>query len=197
MQVLWSDLSGRCLVSLICVPDSPSSVVNKQLGSMSLDEEHGASSSHFARCFVFFTLPYTQLYKHVFISLAAFALSLSTPCITMVMNTSVTYNSLALGFTAHDHCGPLALIFIRTIGFSISGTLFALFVSCLFYSQEEQKLWLQLLLNLRLCQPAGQQHPAAAAAAAALLPPPAPADPVQQSRSSASTTAQREPPPAP
>uniref|UniRef100_A0A667Z5L5 Ddb1 and cul4 associated factor 6 n=1 Tax=Myripristis murdjan TaxID=586833 RepID=A0A667Z5L5_9TELE len=36
--------SVRCLVSLICVPDSPSSVVNKQLGSMTLDEQQGASS---------------------------------------------------------------------------------------------------------------------------------------------------------
>uniref|UniRef100_A0A8D3CIW5 DDB1-and CUL4-associated factor 6 n=1 Tax=Scophthalmus maximus TaxID=52904 RepID=A0A8D3CIW5_SCOMX len=30
--------------SLVCVPDSPSSVVNKQLGSMTLDEQQGASS---------------------------------------------------------------------------------------------------------------------------------------------------------
>uniref|UniRef100_A0A8C8MHH2 Uncharacterized protein n=1 Tax=Oncorhynchus tshawytscha TaxID=74940 RepID=A0A8C8MHH2_ONCTS len=40
-----SDLYSRCLVSLICVPDSPSSVVNKQLGSMTLDEQQGASST--------------------------------------------------------------------------------------------------------------------------------------------------------
>ena len=39
------DLCVRCLVGLICVPDSPSSVVNKQLGSMTLDEQQGASSS--------------------------------------------------------------------------------------------------------------------------------------------------------
>ncbi|KAM6985097.1 DDB1- and CUL4-associated factor 6 [Aplochiton taeniatus] len=38
------DLSACCLVSLVCVPDSPSSVVNKQLGSMTLDEQQGASS---------------------------------------------------------------------------------------------------------------------------------------------------------
>uniref|UniRef100_A0A673ZPD0 Ddb1 and cul4 associated factor 6 n=1 Tax=Salmo trutta TaxID=8032 RepID=A0A673ZPD0_SALTR len=37
-------LCARCLVSLICVPDSPSSVVNKQLGSMTLDEQQGAST---------------------------------------------------------------------------------------------------------------------------------------------------------
>uniref|UniRef100_A0A673Z6C0 Ddb1 and cul4 associated factor 6 n=1 Tax=Salmo trutta TaxID=8032 RepID=A0A673Z6C0_SALTR len=42
---LTSDLYARCLVSLICVPDSPSSVVNKQLGSMTLDEQQGASST--------------------------------------------------------------------------------------------------------------------------------------------------------
>uniref|UniRef100_A0A8C8JJT2 Ddb1 and cul4 associated factor 6 n=1 Tax=Oncorhynchus tshawytscha TaxID=74940 RepID=A0A8C8JJT2_ONCTS len=40
-----SDLYSRCLVSLICVPDSPSSVVNKQLGSMTLDEQQGARAS--------------------------------------------------------------------------------------------------------------------------------------------------------
>uniref|UniRef100_A0A7N6F8T9 Ddb1 and cul4 associated factor 6 n=1 Tax=Anabas testudineus TaxID=64144 RepID=A0A7N6F8T9_ANATE len=33
------DLCVRCLVGLICVTDSPSSVVNKQLGSMTLDEQ--------------------------------------------------------------------------------------------------------------------------------------------------------------
>uniref|UniRef100_A0A673ZQ39 Ddb1 and cul4 associated factor 6 n=1 Tax=Salmo trutta TaxID=8032 RepID=A0A673ZQ39_SALTR len=38
-------LCARCLVSLICVPDSPSSVVNKQLGSMTLDEQQGARAS--------------------------------------------------------------------------------------------------------------------------------------------------------
>uniref|UniRef100_A0AAQ5ZS79 Ddb1 and cul4 associated factor 6 n=1 Tax=Amphiprion ocellaris TaxID=80972 RepID=A0AAQ5ZS79_AMPOC len=38
------DLCVGCLVGLICVPDSPSSVVNKQLGSMTLDEQQGASS---------------------------------------------------------------------------------------------------------------------------------------------------------
>uniref|UniRef100_A0A8C7CDV2 Uncharacterized protein n=1 Tax=Oncorhynchus kisutch TaxID=8019 RepID=A0A8C7CDV2_ONCKI len=37
-------LCACCLVSLICVPDSPSSVVNKQLGSMTLDEQQGAST---------------------------------------------------------------------------------------------------------------------------------------------------------
>uniref|UniRef100_A0A7N6A0K5 Ddb1 and cul4 associated factor 6 n=1 Tax=Anabas testudineus TaxID=64144 RepID=A0A7N6A0K5_ANATE len=37
------DLCVRCLVGLICVTDSPSSVVNKQLGSMTLDEQQGAS----------------------------------------------------------------------------------------------------------------------------------------------------------
>uniref|UniRef100_A0A8C4GS92 Ddb1 and cul4 associated factor 6 n=1 Tax=Dicentrarchus labrax TaxID=13489 RepID=A0A8C4GS92_DICLA len=37
------DLCVRCLVGLICVPDSPSSVVNKQLGSMTLDEQQGAA----------------------------------------------------------------------------------------------------------------------------------------------------------
>uniref|UniRef100_A0A6Q2WQP5 Ddb1 and cul4 associated factor 6 n=1 Tax=Esox lucius TaxID=8010 RepID=A0A6Q2WQP5_ESOLU len=36
---------GHCLVSLICVPDSPSSLVNKQLGSMTLDEQQGACVS--------------------------------------------------------------------------------------------------------------------------------------------------------
>lgn len=36
----------QCLVGVICVPDSPSSVVNKQLGSMTLDEQQGASSSN-------------------------------------------------------------------------------------------------------------------------------------------------------
>uniref|UniRef100_A0AAQ5Y0C3 Ddb1 and cul4 associated factor 6 n=1 Tax=Amphiprion ocellaris TaxID=80972 RepID=A0AAQ5Y0C3_AMPOC len=38
------DLEQRSQVGLICVPDSPSSVVNKQLGSMTLDEQQGASS---------------------------------------------------------------------------------------------------------------------------------------------------------
>uniref|UniRef100_A0A8C7R3A8 Ddb1 and cul4 associated factor 6 n=1 Tax=Oncorhynchus mykiss TaxID=8022 RepID=A0A8C7R3A8_ONCMY len=36
---------GQGSVSLICVPDSPSSVVNKQLGSMTLDEQQGARAS--------------------------------------------------------------------------------------------------------------------------------------------------------
>uniref|UniRef100_A0A8C4FB20 Ddb1 and cul4 associated factor 6 n=1 Tax=Dicentrarchus labrax TaxID=13489 RepID=A0A8C4FB20_DICLA len=43
-KTLRFDLCVRCLVGLICVPDSPSSVVNKQLGSMTLDEQQGASS---------------------------------------------------------------------------------------------------------------------------------------------------------
>uniref|UniRef100_A0A8C7ZKB7 Ddb1 and cul4 associated factor 6 n=1 Tax=Oryzias sinensis TaxID=183150 RepID=A0A8C7ZKB7_9TELE len=37
------DVSVGCSVDVICVPDSPSSMVNKQLGSMSLDEQQGAS----------------------------------------------------------------------------------------------------------------------------------------------------------
>uniref|UniRef100_A0A8C7WHT3 Ddb1 and cul4 associated factor 6 n=1 Tax=Oncorhynchus mykiss TaxID=8022 RepID=A0A8C7WHT3_ONCMY len=36
---------GETLGRLICVPDSPSSVVNKQLGSMTLDEQQGARAS--------------------------------------------------------------------------------------------------------------------------------------------------------
>uniref|UniRef100_A0A8C7ZHL9 Ddb1 and cul4 associated factor 6 n=1 Tax=Oryzias sinensis TaxID=183150 RepID=A0A8C7ZHL9_9TELE len=36
------DVSVGCSVDVICVPDSPSSMVNKQLGSMSLDEQQGA-----------------------------------------------------------------------------------------------------------------------------------------------------------
>lgn len=43
MWALTFDLFVQCLVGLICVPDSPSSVVNKQLGSMTLDEQQGAS----------------------------------------------------------------------------------------------------------------------------------------------------------
>uniref|UniRef100_A0A3P8NI11 Ddb1 and cul4 associated factor 6 n=1 Tax=Astatotilapia calliptera TaxID=8154 RepID=A0A3P8NI11_ASTCA len=42
---LTFDLFVQCLVGLICVPDSPSSVVNKQLGSMTLDEQQGARPS--------------------------------------------------------------------------------------------------------------------------------------------------------
>lgn len=38
-------LCSWCSVGLVCVPDSPSSVVNRQLGSMTLDEQQGASSS--------------------------------------------------------------------------------------------------------------------------------------------------------
>ncbi|KAF3843455.1 hypothetical protein F7725_002304 [Dissostichus mawsoni] len=42
---LPSVLCVRCLVGFICVPDSPSSVVNKQLGSMTLDEQQGATEA--------------------------------------------------------------------------------------------------------------------------------------------------------
>uniref|UniRef100_A0A665VAV6 Ddb1 and cul4 associated factor 6 n=1 Tax=Echeneis naucrates TaxID=173247 RepID=A0A665VAV6_ECHNA len=38
------DLFLQCLAGVIYVPDSPSSVVNQQLGSMTLDEQQGASS---------------------------------------------------------------------------------------------------------------------------------------------------------
>ena len=41
---MWFDLFVRCLVGVICVPDSPSSVVNKQLGSVTLDDQRRASS---------------------------------------------------------------------------------------------------------------------------------------------------------
>uniref|UniRef100_A0A672ZSM5 Ddb1 and cul4 associated factor 6 n=1 Tax=Sphaeramia orbicularis TaxID=375764 RepID=A0A672ZSM5_9TELE len=44
LKILMFDVSVRCLVGLVCVPDSPSSVVNKQLGSMTLDEQQGATS---------------------------------------------------------------------------------------------------------------------------------------------------------
>lgn len=54
--VLFCFLFLFCLVSLVCVPDSPSSVVNKQLGSMTLDEQQGASTLVFFSFFVCFSL---------------------------------------------------------------------------------------------------------------------------------------------
>lgn len=59
------------LEHLVCVPDSPSSAVNKQLGSMTLDEQPGASPHLFRHS----SLPYFNLiFIHLpfFLSLCAF-----------------------------------------------------------------------------------------------------------------------------
>lgn len=59
---LWSFLFFLFAYSvhLVCVPDSPSSAVNKQLGSMTLDEQPGASL-HLFRHSPFPFIPLIQL----------------------------------------------------------------------------------------------------------------------------------------
>lgn len=94
-------------VGLVCVPDSPSSVVNKQLGSMTLDEQQGASSPlpspcH-SLCFIFllFCCFFTPSLHKYYRSLSNLIyLLLSTTWLPPLFPHSINKNSLNILFTS-------------------------------------------------------------------------------------------------